>query len=136
MDGTSHKALGIYWGMISALFILLAPLAPRAAAFMPPCLFRSLTGLPCPMCGATHAVVALSQLDPAAALAANPLAAIGLLVFLVGGLVAGVAALVGHPLREPRWDSRVRLTAILVVLFNWLWLVASAGSVSVPKIQV
>ena len=123
--------------MIAALLILLAPLAPRAATWMPPCLFRSLTGLPCPTCGATHAVVALSRLDPAGALAANPLAAIGVLAFLLGGLVAGVAALADHPLREPRWSPRVRMTAILAVFFNWVWLiVAASGSVFLPRIQV
>ncbi|HTD51889.1 MAG TPA: DUF2752 domain-containing protein [Thermoanaerobaculia bacterium] len=137
MDRASHKAIGLYWGMIAALLIFLAPLAPRAAAFMPPCLFRSLTGLPCPTCGATHAVVALSRLDPAGALGANPLVAIGVLAFLIAGLVAGGAALVDHPLREPRWSPPVRLTAILVVLFNWFWLiVAASGSAFVPKIQV
>ena len=136
MDRASDKAIGLYWGMIAALLIALAPLAPRAAAWMPPCLFRGLTGLPCPTCGATHAVVALSRLDPAGALASNPLAAIGVLAFLFGGLVAGGAALADHPLREPRWSPRVRMTAILAVLFNWVWLVAASGSVFLPRIQV
>jgi len=137
VDRASDKAIGLYWGMIAALLILVAPLAPRAAAFMPPCLFRSLIGLPCPTCGATHAVVALSRLDPAGALAANPLAAIGVLAFLFGGLVAGGAALADHPLREPRWSPRVRLAAILVVLFNWCWLIVAASeSVFLPRTQV
>ena len=39
-----------------------------------PCLFRSATGLVCPLCGMTHGIAALGAGDIGAALAAHPLA--------------------------------------------------------------
>ena len=51
------------------------------------CPLRSMTGIPCPLCGMTTSVTAVAQLDPVTALAANPagvvavLVALGLLMF-------------------------------------------------------
>lgn len=45
------------------------------------CAFRAATGLPCPLCGGTHACAAFVQGDWAAAWAANP-GALGLLVLM------------------------------------------------------
>jgi Protein of unknown function (DUF2752) len=70
--------------------LLLAAAAVAAALPGPvglPCPLRSLTGVPCPLCGMTTSVIAVAQLDPVAALAANPagvvavLVALGLLLF-------------------------------------------------------
>lgn len=41
-----------------------------------PCLFRSATGLVCPLCGMTHAIASLGAGDIGGALAAHPLAPI------------------------------------------------------------
>ncbi len=45
-----------------------------------PCLFRSATGLVCPLCGMTHAIASLGAGDIGGAFAAHPLAP---LIFLV-----------------------------------------------------
>ncbi len=121
------KTLGLYWGAAAGACAALLPFAPAAAPLAPPCLFRSLTGLPCPTCGATHAVVALSHLDFGAALIANPLVTGAVLVFLLGGLAAGVAALARRPLPEPAtWGAAPRWAAIAAVGANWAWVVLHA----------
>ena len=66
------------------------------------CGFRALTGMPCPLCGDTHACAALVQGDWAAAWAANP-GALVLLLWLL--LLAGQAVVEGAQGRRrvARW---------------------------------
>lgn len=73
----------------------------------PACPWRSVTGLPCPLCGATTAAVAVAHLDISAAVLASPLALLG---------AAAVAAL---PLLRPRTDRlppRLRTGLLMAAL--------------------
>lgn len=49
-------------------------------SFVPPCLFRTATGLLCPSCGMTHAVYALCRLDVAESLRQNAVLMFGVLL--------------------------------------------------------
>jgi len=123
----NDRALGLCWGAAAAASIALAPLADRAAELAPACLFRSMTGLPCPTCGSTRAVLALARLDLAGAVVLNPLAAAAAIVFVAGGLIAAIAALAGRPLREPqRYPPAARIALLAAVAANWVWLLEAA----------
>jgi hypothetical protein len=50
--------------------------------FLPPCPFLQITGIPCPLCGATTSFTYLTRGDLAAAFGANPLAPIYYLILL------------------------------------------------------
>jgi hypothetical protein len=89
------------------------------------CVFRGLTGLPCPTCGSTRALGRLFLLDFAGALALNPFTTA---VALVVGAWA-LADLVLLPRRsalrievEARFAVRLRLAALVVFLANWAYL--------------
>lgn len=71
------------------------------------CLFRATTGLPCPFCGGTTAAVHLGHGDVRAAVAASPLAVLGLAAWPVFDAI-----------RVPAWWQRrvPRYTAIAAVL--------------------
>ena len=93
------------------------------------CGFRALTGMPCPLCGGTHACAALVQGDWAAAWAASP-GALVLLLWLV--LLAGQAVVEGaqgrrRVARWPWWHPAA-LAAVGggLVLF---WVLRLAGPV-------
>jgi len=104
----------------------LLPWVPLLARLAPPCPFHAWTGLPCPGCGATRAVLALSAGDPAAALAWNPLATLGLAGgFLVAALaVPWVEARGPVPvLREGGLPTWARALAAAGLAAHWGWLV-------------
>jgi len=119
----TDRRLGLIWGAVALAAAVLAHFATPLAPLLPGCLFRELTGFPCPTSGTAHAAVALARLDLPHAIAFNPLATFGALVFLVGGVAAAVASLAGRPLPEPRLSgSAPRSAALLAVAANWAWL--------------
>lgn len=66
------------WGMVALGLILVgAGWANGMGLPLPPCTFRTLTGVPCAFCGTTRAAAAVSWGDLEAALRLNPLACLG-----------------------------------------------------------
>jgi hypothetical protein len=104
---------------------VLAWYAPARLGFAFLCPLRTLTGIPCPTCGATHAVMLLLRLRVLDALSANPL--VSLL-----GLGTAAVCLVATPLwlagRVPQLrigEHGLRLLRVgvaLAILSNWLYL--------------
>ncbi|MGC8917620.1 MAG: DUF2752 domain-containing protein [Thermoanaerobaculum sp.] len=105
---------------------------PAVGAALPPCPFRTLTGVPCPTCGTTHAFLALAQGNLGAAFAANPLVVASVAVAaLLAFLWAGASALgktLPASVRElqTRWPLWLRVAVAGAILANWIWVVASS----------
>ena len=96
----------------------------------PQCAFHSLTGLPCPTCGATRAAWQFLHGHFAASLRFNPLAFLA----YCGIVVFDLYALVALILRAPRLrlinftpNERIFLRSLAVALIaaNWLYLLAA-----------
>ncbi len=116
---------GIIYGGIALLVLLIGRFLPMLA-LAPACVFRTLTGLPCPTCGSTRSLVHLSHGDVVSAFAMNPLITVALLaavVYLLYSLTTLAFNLprVGFALTEKEKD-RVRASAVLLLLLNWVYL--------------
>jgi hypothetical protein len=123
-----EKALAIV-GLVGLAALVVLPLGALAPLGMP-CRFRSLTGIPCPTCGGTRALLALAGLDVARAFVLNPLVTAGVLGVLTTAPLAAAAWAFGWPrprvgLRSAR--ARLGAVAVGVVLFllHWGYLVAA-----------
>ena len=122
---TPGRQLGILWGATAAGLIALSPFAAEITFGLPACPFLAFSGVPCLTCGTTRAALALSRLDPLRALALNPLATIGWVALVGGGLVGGVYSLLGGEVREPRWKVSLgaRFAAVALLLANWAYVI-------------
>jgi hypothetical protein len=118
-----ERQLAFLWGGAALAGAAAAPFVRAFAAELPGCLFRAVTGVPCPTCGGTRALLALVRLDVPAALAWNPLVTVGALVFVLGGLVALVRAAGGRGVPDgapPRWAGGA---AALAFVANWAFVI-------------
>jgi hypothetical protein len=118
-----ERQLAFLWGGAALACAAAAPFARALAAGAPVCAFRSLTGVPCPTCGGTRALLALARLDVGAALAWNPLVTLAALVFALGGLVALARAIRGEGVPDgapPRWAGAA---AALALAANWAFVI-------------
>ena len=120
------RQLALLWGVVALVCLAALPLAPQLVPGLAACPIRSHSGWPCPSCGATRVMLALSDLDPLAALEFNPLVTLAFLGFVGAGLGAAAWTLVGRPLPVlPRQlPAAVRAAAAALLLLNWLYLVA------------
>lgn len=122
------REVAVLWAVCAAGCLALRPVWLAAAGLLPACLWHVWTGLPCPGCGTTRAIVHLLLGEIVAAFAMNPLAAGAAVAFVAGGLVAplwlGLGGLVPVVPAQPRpaWA----LATFAMVTTNWAWLWASS----------
>lgn len=106
---------------MAAAALVVAGLHVRRPATL--CLFRAVTGIPCPFCGGTTAAVHLGHADLRGAVAASPLA---LLMFVAWPFVGVV--------RSPSWwHSRALRWSLIAVLLvsSEVWQLLRFGVIGV-----
>jgi hypothetical protein len=122
------RQLTLLWLAAAVSAVALRPLWLALAPLLRPCVFRGLTGLPCPTCGTTRAATAFLSGELGTAFAVNPLAALAGLVFVVGAPLAVAwtitkreLPLVTGPL--PMW---ARVAAVSLIGLNWVYVIVSS----------
>lgn len=117
---------GIIYGGIALLALLAGRFLP-VLALAPSCVFKELTGVPCPTCASTRSIVYLSHGDIVSAFFMNPLVLAGVLAALVYLFYSLVTFFFAVPRLVVAFSGkekdRIRALAVLLVLANWLYLV-------------
>ncbi len=122
----ARSRLPRWWAPVTVALVVLAGCVAlaavdpvRRAELSPGCPFRNLTGLDCPGCGATRAVYALTQGDPARAIDHNVLV-IAVLPVLAWAWIGWLATTLGRRASSPTLPPRVSLGLAGVVLVFWI----------------
>ena len=124
-SATPHDlSLAALWALAAGGAIAIAPLAPLFTPWLPACPLHTMTGIPCPTCGATRAALSLARGEWLAALTVNPLAAVGVPAAVLGGLLAPAWVVIGAPVPMAISSGRARLVLITALGANWIYLIA------------
>jgi hypothetical protein len=117
---------GIIYGGI-ALVILGAGWLQSILSFAPDCVFKGLTGIPCPTCGATRSVVHLSHGDILSAFTMNPLTTLCLMTAVLC-FIYGLLSAAFHLPRigfffTDKERTAMRAGVVMLLLVQWAYLI-------------
>jgi hypothetical protein len=125
---SSAPPLGAIFGGIGLLAAAAVGLLRLDRIPLTLCVFKGLTGLPCPTCGSTRALGRLFALDFAGALGMNPFTTL-VAVMVAAWAVADLALLPrrrAFDLEVPkRFGFALRAGALVLFLANWVYLIAA-----------
>ena len=109
------------WSLLLAGSVYLYAFEPGKTGFFPPCLFRALTGLTCPGCGATRAMHQIVHGHFVAAFMLNPLFLLAI-PFLLYALIRYSVVVMrgGVPRRNTIPASYIYALFVIVVSF-WIF---------------
>lgn len=122
--GRADRQVADLWGGVACALLLLIPLWQLVLPVLRVCPVRTITGLPCPSCGATRAAGALLEGDLLGAFSFNPLAALAGVVLIGGGLMAPLWVRRGGrvPGLSRPLPLGIRAAMALTLVANWAYL--------------
>jgi hypothetical protein len=121
---------GLVCGLILLVLggVALLPPVSKGIPGMAPCVFHSLTGLPCPLCGGTRAASALLRGDLDRTMHLNALAFPAVALLLLLAILCGVEAVRGRPFADwVTWSRHLRWGIPLALLLLLLWWIPHLG---------
>jgi hypothetical protein len=119
------KYLTIISALIAGYFLLLFVPSFHNQTF---CLFRLVTGIPCPACGSTRATLLLFHGDFAGSFLLNPFGILTNIIILLS-IAWMMRDIVRNddtflPFLKRDWDNRAKIVLTLIVTINWIWNIA------------
>jgi hypothetical protein len=89
------------------------------------CLFKNVTGVPCPACGSTRATIQLLHGEFLNSFLINPFGILTTILIAVSVFWMIIDIVTNKDsffqfLRKD-WDNRIKFFALLIVLVNWIW---------------
>ncbi len=121
----SEQFIGLAYALIGFTGFVLAHFEDFILDLMPRCMFRYLTGLPCPSCGATRSGIYLSHLQIWRSFLENPLyffLYVALFIFAVNSIIGVLFHKnLGFKFHTPR--RKVYIFLLFAIFLNWAYLI-------------
>jgi hypothetical protein len=118
---------GIIYGGIALLAICVGRFAP-VLAFAPSCVFKDLTGVPCPTCGATRSVVHLAQGEFFSSFSMNPLVSLCFVIAALAFFYSMITLIARIPrigvILSDKEKNIVRFGTVALVMANWCYILS------------
>ena len=117
------KKITIIFAILSGYFILI--FYPHYINNYSFCLFKDITGIPCPACGSTRATILLFKGDILQSILLNPLALITnfLIIFsllwLIYELLTGSNKFLDFMKKD--WNAKYKILIAIIIILNWAW---------------
>ncbi|HET6363493.1 MAG TPA: DUF2752 domain-containing protein [Nitrospirota bacterium] len=119
---------GIIYGGIALLAICVGRFVP-VLTFAPSCVFKGLTGVPCPTCGATRSVVHLARGELFASFVMNPLVSLCFVIATLVFFYCLITLIMDIPrisfILSDHEKNIVRSGTFALALANWCYLILS-----------
>ena len=116
---------GVIYGVI-ALLLLSAAWWPPILSLAPGCVFRGLTGVPCPTCGSTWSLVHLSHGDILSAFSMNPLVTLVMIAAVLYFFFSLILLAFDLPritcILTEKEKSLARAAVVMLLLAQWAYL--------------
>lgn len=119
---------GIIYGLIALLGLFLSLFVPNLQNYIPACLFRQWSGLPCPSCGATRTGIFASHLQLWEAFTTNPLffSIYSLLFLWAMNSIAGWLFKRNISIMLTDKERKIiYITALASIPLNWIYLIVT-----------
>jgi hypothetical protein len=121
-----HSPVHVVWGAMVIFVIVGAKIMSAYLPLLPPCIFRTLTGIPCLTCGGTHCISALSNFELTSSFLYNPLIMISLLGLIIFSLTYLAGILFSRRLiisLTSNEKTTLRISVISLIALNWIYLI-------------
>jgi hypothetical protein len=124
----SDLQVGLYFTGIGLIGFVLSYFTDNLLRLIPPCLFHSITGIPCPACGGTRTGILLSHFQIIDALVQSPLFFLIFIALAVWGINSIIGLLIRRNLVVELSNTErkaIRWIIILAIPMNWLYLIVT-----------
>ncbi len=121
------RSLTPLWGLASVIFLIAGVhFAAQWRLPMPVCWMRVLTGIPCPGCGSTRCLIALSRFDVAQAFRFNPMTFTAFILLVLWFLLWTAEQYLHRQwlaiVRQKIQQLPLAVIVPVVVVVNWIYL--------------
>ena len=121
-----QSPIHVIWGAFAIIVIAAAGFIKPYMGLLPGCMFHRLFGIPCPTCGGTRSLAALSGFNIESSFYYNPLVMLGIMTLILFSLAVLMGIILKRRVRLSFSDIEkklIRYSILFAIIANWAFLI-------------